>query len=214
MNPRQQLVQSVERHIGPIAPDYRAALLDVDRADFVDDAFRGRAYVDSPVPLSTPHGSHAATVSAPHMYVLGFTALDLRSGDRLLELGSGAGYGAALASRVVGPSGWVTTVEVDPHLARRALQTTAHLPNVRVVHGDGLASGDLLARHNKCWLTFAVDEPPTALIEKLQDGGILVAPVGAATAQELVRYVRRGDEILTEELGAVVFVRARGLIAG
>lgn len=209
---KMQLVERVEQHIGPIAADYRAALLEVDRAEFVDDALRSQAYLDAPIPLSTPYGQHAATVSAPHMYVLGFSALKLGAGDRLLELGSGSGYGAALASHVVGPRGFVTTVEVDPHLAGRAFDITARLGNVDVVHGDGLAAGGLLATHNKCWLTFAVDEVPTNLIEHLKEDAILVAPVGPPEAQHLMRYERRKGYVVADDLGLVLFVGARALI--
>lgn len=224
---RQRLVASVEARIGPIPAAYRDALLAVDRARFVRREDRARAWNDEPLALDTPHGSNVATVSAPHMYVLGFQALRLASGDRLLELGSGSGYGAALAAHVVGAHGAVTTVEVDPHLARIALGTTAFLPNVRVLHADGLARPDLVLAHDKTWLTFSVETPPRALIAALPARGVLVAPVGSSGDQRLLRYERRdaatstgfeemGSEgiegIDVEDLGAVRFVHARPLI--
>lgn len=206
------MVATVERRIGPMDPLYREALLSVDRARFVRPVDRSRAWIDEPLPLETPHGAAVATVSAPHMYVLGFDALRLAPGDRLLELGSGSGYGAALAARIVGPRGVVTTVEVDPHLARLTLETTALIPNVRVLHDDGLRRADLLAAHSKCWLTFAVGELPAAFLEGLVEDGVLVAPVGPAHDQRLLRYVRRGGVISADDLGAVRFVVARSLI--
>lgn len=210
----RSLIDVIEDRIGPMAPQYRDALLNVDRSLFVRREDLARAWVDEPLPLDTPHGRGVATVSAPHMYVLGFDALQLTRGDRLLELGSGSGYGAALAAHVVGPEGSVTTVEVDPHLARIALQTTARIPNVRVLHDDGLRRSDLLATHNKAWLTFAVESLPDGFVEGIPDGGVLVAPVGPSHDQRLLRYTRRGNEVSVEDLGAVRFVAARPLIGG
>jgi len=210
---RMTLVATIERRIGPIAPRHREALLAVDRSDFVRPIDIGRAWMDEPLLLDTPYGTGVATISAPHMYALGFAALDLGAGDRLLELGSGSGYGAALAANVVGPSGFVTSVEVDPHLARLALRSTAMLPNVRVLHADGLARADLLADHPKCWLTFSIGELPRAFLDGLVEGGIVVAPIGPADDQRLLRFQRRGSDVIAEDLGAVRFVGARALIS-
>jgi protein-L-isoaspartate(D-aspartate) O-methyltransferase len=209
---RRALADLVEQRVGTIIEPYRAALLEVDRADFVRREDVARAWIDEPLPLDTPHGKGVATVSAPHMYVLGFDALGLRAGDHLLELGSGSGYGAALASYVVGRDGLVTTVETDPHLARIALRTTARLPNVKVIHDDGLRRGDLLAAHPKCWLTFSVTEEPRELLDHLLEGSVLVAPVGPPHDQKLLRYRRHEGSLRVEDLGAVRFVGARPLI--
>ncbi len=211
---RAALIQVIEGRIGPMPGPYRDALLEVDRSRFVRSQDLARAWADEPLPLDTPHGRGVATVSAPHMYVLGFEALQLTRGDRLLELGSGSGYGAALASHVVGPEGLVTTVEADPHLARLALQTTARLPNVRVLHDDGLRRADLLGAHNKSWLTFGTESMPAALVDALVEGAVLVAPVGPTHDQRLLRYTRTRGEVAIEDLGAVRFVAARPLIAG
>lgn len=209
---RLAMIETIERRIGPIDPRHRAALIAVDRAQFVRPQDRYRAWEDEPQALDTPYGAGLATVSAPHMYALGFAALDLGEGDRLLELGSGSGYGAALAAHVVGPTGFVTTVEVDPYLARLALRTTASLPNVQVLHADGLARSELLAAHLKCWLTFSVDELPRSFSDAIVEGGVVVAPVGPPYDQRLLRYRRRGGDVAIEDLGAVRFVGARALI--
>ncbi|MGZ3455305.1 MAG: protein-L-isoaspartate O-methyltransferase family protein [Polyangiales bacterium] len=210
----ERMVAQVERHIGAIPAIYKDALLAVDRTRFVRPRDRDRAWADEPLPLDTPHGAGVATVSAPHMYVLGFRALGLGKGDSLLELGSGSGYGAALAAHVVGAEGLVTTVEVDPHLAKLTLTTTARIPNVKVLHDDGLRRPDLVARHDKIWLTFSVSEPPRALLEALRQSARLVAPVGVGEEQRFVRYTKSGETIGSEDLGAVRFVPARPLIAG
>jgi protein-L-isoaspartate(D-aspartate) O-methyltransferase len=207
---RYALIDTIHARIGAVPPRIRDALLEVDRARFVREADRPRAWVDEPLPLDTPFGEHVATISAPHVYVLGFDALDLQRGDRLLELGSGSGYGAALAAHVVGPQGFVTTVETDPHLARLSAKNLAGMRNVTVVHDDGLGRPDLVAKHDRCWLTFSTTSMPAALLQALPDGAVLVAPVGsAATDQRFVRYVRRGPDIVEDDLGAVRFVPSR-----
>lgn len=211
-DPRRALLRVLERRVGAALEPYRDAILAVDRADFVRPEDRARAWIDDPLPLDTPHGSGVATISAPHMYVLGFDALGLTRGDRLLELGSGSGYGAALAAAVVGPGGLVTTVEADPHLARLTLQTTARIPNVRVLHDDGLRRRDLLETHPKCWLTFSVGALPPAFLEGIPEGGVLVAPVGPPADQRLLRYRRESGALRVDDLGAVRFVGARPLI--
>jgi len=209
---RGALVATVAERIGGVAPRFRDALLSVDRARFVRAVDLASAWIDEPLPLDTPYGNQVATVSAPHAYVLGFDALDLSTGDRLLELGSGSGYGAALASHVVGTSGRVTTVEVDPYLARIALRLTADLPNVFPLHDDGLQRPDLIAQHDKCWLTFSVEAVPPSLLAAMREGSVLVAPVGSTLEQRLARYVRRNGKIEADDLGAVRFVRARARI--
>jgi protein-L-isoaspartate(D-aspartate) O-methyltransferase len=211
---RRALVTTVEHRIGPVAAPYREALLGVDRARFVRPCDRARAWNDEPLPLDTPHGEQVATVSAPHIYVLAFQALGLSPGDRYLELGSGSGYGAALGAWVVGSAGRVTTVETDPHLARIALHTTALLPNVRVLHDDGLARADLVANHDKTWLTFSVDAVPRAMLEALGERAILVAPVGPIADQRMLRWERRDGALVESDLGAVRFVQARPLVTG
>jgi protein-L-isoaspartate(D-aspartate) O-methyltransferase len=209
---RLAMLAAIEARVGPIDPRHRPALLAVDRARFVPRGARGFAWFDEPLPLETPFGPGSATISAPHMYALGFAALDLGPGDRLLELGSGSGYGAALASEVVGPSGRITTVEVDPYLARWALTTTAGRANVRVLHDDGLRRSDLLATHEKCWLTFAVESVPDGFVDGLREGGLLVAPVGSRVEQRLLRYRRASGATAVDDLGPVRFVGARPLI--
>ncbi|GAC1351479.1 MAG: protein-L-isoaspartate O-methyltransferase [Polyangiales bacterium] len=212
---RRALLAAIKARLGPIAPRFEAAILAVDRARFVRNGDHERAWIDEPLPLDTPHGHGVATISAPHAYVLGFDATELQAGDRFLELGSGTGYGAALAAQVVGPTGTVTTVDVDPHFARLSTLLTAHISNVHTLHADGLARPDLVAVHDKCWLTFSVAEVPVALLQALQEGAILVAPVGSDEGnQVLFKYQRRGHKIEREDLGAVRFVPARSLITG
>jgi protein-L-isoaspartate(D-aspartate) O-methyltransferase len=212
---RLAMIARIEERVGPVRPPYRDALLEVDRARYVRASDLSAAWVDEPLPLDTPHGHAVATISAPHVYVLAFDAVELARGDRFLELGSGSGYGAALAAHVVGREGFVTTVDVDPVLVELTARLDAHLPNVRALHDDGLVRDDLVAAHDKTWLTFGVEAVPSPLLRAIREGGVLVAPVGPSDMdQRLLRYRRVNDRLSEDDLGAVRFVRARRRVDG
>ena len=204
---RRAMVQAVERAIGPMAPRFAAALVAVPRERFVRPEDAWRATDDMPLPLDD---SGHSTISAPHAYVLSFELADLSAGDVLLELGSGTGYGAALAAHVVGPSGRVVTVEIDAALAARARALLADLPNVTALHGDAASPAVGKEGATKIIVTFAVAEIPEAWLDALPEGGVLVAPVGAPhQVQRLLRVTRKGGALVTTEHGAVRYVANR-----
>jgi protein-L-isoaspartate(D-aspartate) O-methyltransferase len=237
-----RLVENIEAQLGPLPPAIRGALLTVDRARFVRPCDHALAYENWPLPLDTPHGAHVppvqelldrhgswqallgadalrapgSTVSAPTIYALAFHFLGLGEGQRLLELGAGTGYGAALAASVVGPRGRVTSVEVDPHLVHAARENTAALANVTVLHDDGLARPDLIAAHDRAWLTFSVAELPRALVDALPEGASLLAPVGPPppAPQRWVHFQRENGAVRENELPfPVMFIPARPLVS-
>ena len=126
------------------------------------------------------------------------------------ELGSGSGYGAALASYIVGPEGSVLTVEIDETLARWANRSLASTPNVTVGWGDAVDAVSSVSGVEKIVATFAVSELPSAWLDAIPDGGVLVAPVGPREKdQRLVRVRRVGGELHRSEHGAVRYVQNR-----
>ena len=204
---RRALVGKLDRELGPFAPAYIEAMLLVDRARFVRNGDELRAYDDAPLPLDD---EGLATVSAPHMYLLSMRLLELGPGDTLVELGAGSGYGAALASTIVGPEGHVTTIEISEHLAARAKALLADRANVTVHAADAVRSTTLWGQPRRVSCTFAVEQIPDDWIAALPRGGILVAPVGpSARDQRLVRIVRTPDGAHTTDHGAVRYVRNR-----
>ena len=204
---REQLAQSVEEKHGPFDPQLLAAIRQVPRERFVRPEDMERSADDVPLPLDEEGW---ATVSAPHAYLLSYRLLALGPDDSLLELGTGTGYGAALASHVVGPRGHVTTIEIDAFLASRARALLLELPNVTPLHGDAVNATTLWRAARKVVCTFAVDEIPEAWLEALPDGGLLVAPVGARPEdQQLIRVARDGSSFRTTRHGGVRYVRNR-----
>ncbi|MCA9587969.1 MAG: hypothetical protein KC657_21745 [Myxococcales bacterium] len=205
---RVALVRDVERQLGPFDARQMQAMIDVDRRLFVRPRDRSRAYEDTPLPLDD---TGDATISAPHAYLLTFRLLELGEGDRLVELGSGSGYGAALASAIVGPRGAVRTIEIDPELAAWSARTLAGRSNVTTFEADAVASTDLWDGFEKVACTFAVDRVPEAWLRALPDGGTLVAPVGPGDEQRLVRVVRDGDALAWSDHGGVRYVKNRAV---
>jgi protein-L-isoaspartate(D-aspartate) O-methyltransferase len=204
---RLGLVDAVERQLGPFDRSLLDAVLEVSRERFVQPADLARSADDAPLPLDD---EGLATISAPHAYCLSFRLLSLSKGDRLVELGAGTGYGAALGAYIVGPTGHVTTFEIDPALARRARILLSAVPNVTVVEGDAVDSAARWSGSPKVVVTFAVETLPEAWLEALPEGGMLVAPVGPADGdQHLVLATKRGGTIARTHHGAVRYVKNR-----
>jgi len=204
---RAALIGEVERRAGPFDEALLTALLEVPRERFVRPTDIAESAVDTPLLLDN---EGLATVSAPHAYLLSFRVLGLRQGDRVAELGSGSGYGAALASRVVGASGQVVSIEIDLALAQRATRLLRTHSNVRVLHGDACKLFAAWAGFERVTVTFAVDELLPSWLDALPEGGKLVAPVGTPSAQRLVSVARRGGELVWSDHGAVRYVQNRG----
>ncbi len=204
---RLDLVVDVDRRAGPFEARLLSPLLDVPRERFVRPADIGESALDTPLLLDD---DGLATISAPHAYLLSFRVLDLRPGDRVAELGAGSGYGAALASRVVAPSGSVVSIEIDEALAARARRLLAGTPHVEIVTGD---AGQLLASwagFDRITVTFAIDEIPHSWLDAIPECGRMVAPVGREYGQRLLRVDRSGGELSWSDHGAVRYVRNRG----
>ena len=199
-----------------LAEAFARAFVDVPRERFVLPHDMAASALDQPLPLDP---DSAATVSAPHAYLLTFALLDLAVGDRLLELGTGTGYGAALARHIVGVDGAVTSIEIDPALYARARRLVEG--QVELVLGDGGAlAGELsrARRATKIAFTYALPRDPEGALEALAPGGVLVAPVAApralagAAPQEIVRFTRApGGAVVRTAHGGVLYVPERRL---
>ncbi|MBW9223796.1 protein-L-isoaspartate O-methyltransferase [Methanothermococcus sp. SCGC AD-155-E23] len=178
------------------------ALLKVPREEFLPEGLKEYAYVDTP--LSIGYGQ---TISAIHMVGMMCEALDLKEGQKVLEVGTGSGYHAAVVAEIVGKDGLVVTVERIPELAERARKVLKKLgyDNVIVVCGDGTLGYPPLAPYDRIYVTAAGPKIPKPLIEQLKDGGKMVIPVGK-DLQELILLEKRGGKIFKKKLCEVAFV--------
>ncbi|MFB6081140.1 MAG: protein-L-isoaspartate(D-aspartate) O-methyltransferase [Haloferacaceae archaeon] len=182
-----------------------AALRAVPRHEFVTASQRDHAYEDRPLPID-----EGQTISAPHMVAIMTDALALAPADRVLEVGTGCGYHAAVTAEVV-DDGAVYSVEYESALAADARDRLDRLGyDVAVRVGDGREGWPAHAPYDAAYLTCAPSAVPDPVIEQVRPGGRVVAPVGTAR-QRLVRLVRRADgSVEREDLGGVRFVSMQG----
>jgi protein-L-isoaspartate(D-aspartate) O-methyltransferase len=188
-----------------------AAMRRVPRHAFLPDKRWAEAYEDEPVPL----GPDETTVSAPHMVALQLESARVGPGDHALELGTGMGYLAALLAELVGPSGRVDSVEVEPYLvaeARRRLSDLGYAPRVTVHAGDGTPGLPGRAPFDQILVSYATPQLETAWQGQLREGGRLVAPVGGRWEQRLLTYARVGASGTTTRGPACRFVARRSAL--
>lgn len=198
---RERLVNSLKAH--GIQKKVLDAMLRVPRHEFVLSQMKDEAYIDTPLPIG-----QGQTISAPHMVAIMCDLLDLKEGQKVLEIGTGSGYNAAVMAELVGESGHIYTVERIKGLvdfAKKNLEKTGY-KNVTVVYDDGSGGYPDFGPYDRINVTSAAPDIPQPLVEQLKPEGILAIPVGQFT-QEL--YIVRKDadgNIHKESRGGVVFV--------
>ena len=167
---------------------------------FVPEALRERAYEDTALPIG-----RGQTISRPLTHANYLQALSLQGKERVLEVGTGSGYQAALLSQLVAQ---VFTVERFAQLADRAREGLAQagVRNVTVLVGDGSLGWRPYAPYDAILVSAAAPSVPQPLLDQLGDGGRLLVPLGGADAQELIRITRRGSTFNDERLSAASFV--------
>ncbi len=186
------------------------AVLAVPREEFMDPRFRDYAYIDRPFPIP---GDGRQTISAPYMYPSTYEPLKLELGMKVLEIGAGSGYGAALAKELVGDEGTVITVEinVDTHaFAERNLKRTGY--DVEVILGDGSLGYTELAPYDAISVTASTPDIPPPLLTQLNVGGRLIAPVGGRSmeGQDLLLVHKTETGFTQKSLMKVVYVPLLG----
>ncbi len=198
---RERMVRTQIEARGVRDPNVLAALAAVPRHAFVPEAVRSLAYDDCPLPIGG-----GQTISQPYMVALMTEALGVGPGDRVLEVGTGSGYQAAILAEM---GCRVHTVERDPALAEAAAQRLARLGygQVSVHQGDGTLGWPDAAPYRGVVVTAGGPRVPGPLRDQLDPGGAtLVMPVGGRGLQELLGVTRRGSRFSTEKLGGCRFV--------
>ena len=173
----------------------------VDRGKYIRGTFEDRAYEDTPLPIAC-----GQTISQPSIVALMTEALDVQPRDKVLEIGTGSGYQAAILSQLARR---VYTVDRYSRLVReaRSVFEAENITNIIALIADGSRGLPEQAPFDRIILTAASEDPPGPLLEQLRVGGIMVLPVGQSdTVQTLVKVVKTEDGLDYHELRSVRFV--------
>jgi len=177
------------------------AMDEVPREHFVEGDQAGEAYSDHALPIAC-----GQTISQPYVVAYMTEQLDLHPAHRVLEIGTGSGYQAAVLSRLAGEVVSVERFRTLADTARRRLASLGY-DNVTVVVGDGLAGMPDRAPYDRIIVTAAAEEIPEELIDQLAVGGVMVLPLGPHSgAQRIVKLTKTKDGMKRDELIAVRFV--------
>jgi protein-L-isoaspartate(D-aspartate) O-methyltransferase len=201
---RKQMVKSQIERRGLHERRLLTAFETVPRHLFVPEEYRYAAYEDGPLPIG-----FGQTISQPYIVALMTNFLNLKGNERVLEVGTGSGYQAAILGMLVEE---VHTVEFIPELATQAdkLLKELEMDNVQVHFGDGSLGWPELAPYQGILVAAAAPQVPKALLDQLENSGRLVIPVGARGMQILEIWERHGDKFDSKTETAVAFVPLRG----
>jgi protein-L-isoaspartate(D-aspartate) O-methyltransferase len=180
------------------------AIRKTPRHEFVLKGWMSQAYFDTALPIG-----EAQTISPPYVVAYMTEQLDPQPSDRVLEIGTGSGYQAAVLSPLVDE---VYTIEIEERLAKKADQTLRRLgyKNIHVRAGDGYKGWPEAAPFDKIIVTCSPESIPEPLIEQLAEGGQMIIPIGERYRQNIVRVTKRDGELIKEPLQATLFVPMTG----
>jgi protein-L-isoaspartate(D-aspartate) O-methyltransferase len=201
---RLEMITRQLRARGINQPRVLAAMTAVPREHFVERAFAHEAYSDQPLPIGA-----GQTISQPYVVARMAELAEIRPDDRVLDVGVGSGYQAAVLAQLADA---VFGVEIRRELAEMAERRLAALglDRVSVRVGDGGYGWAEHAPYDAIVVAAAAEKPPIPLLAQLADGGRMVIPLGDPLSQELVRIIRRGDDFARKGFGQVRFVAFMG----
>jgi len=179
------------------------AFLIVPREKFVSENLKESAYDDTPLPIG-----EGQTISQPYIVALMTELLQLKGGEKVLEIGTGSGYQAAILSEIGCD---VYSVERIPSLATRAgkiLQQLGYIVKIKI--GDGTLGWEEYAPYDGIIVTAAGPKTPQSLLTQLKEGGRIVMPVGDIYLQELIRITKVKGKFIKENFGGCQFVPLKG----
>ncbi|MFP3230169.1 MAG: protein-L-isoaspartate O-methyltransferase [Caldisphaera sp.] len=181
------------------------AMINVDRSIFVPQKYINESYEDKPLPIG-----YGQTISAPSIVAYMTELLELREGDKVLEIGTGSGYQTAILSYIVKEKGLIISIERIKELSEIAYKNLEKLglhKNVKLIVGDGSIGYENDKPYDRILITAASPKIPNFVYDQLKNGGIAVMPVGSIEEQKLV-VLKKGElgKITIEYNISVIFV--------
>jgi protein-L-isoaspartate(D-aspartate) O-methyltransferase len=199
---REQMVYDIRQRYGLESPDVLSVMLQVPRHKFVDKKYKDIAYSDGPVPIG-----HVQTMSQPYTVAFMTSLLELKGDEKVLEIGTGSGYQAAVLSKLARE---VYTVEIVDKLAKKAEKTLRNLgyKNVHVKAASGEFGWKDMVPFDAILITAGVEDGiPVELFEQLKKEGVLVAPVGRGYDKVMTKFTKKeSGKIEKEKHGIFHFV--------
>ena len=202
---RQKMVEYTIASRGVADEDVLRAMRTVPRHEFVPKEYLRQAYDDHPLPIG-----YGQTISQPYIVAWMTELLELAPGDKVLEIGTGSGYQAAVLAELENMD--VYSIEIVPELASQADERLTRLEyGVHVKEGNGYFGWEENAPYDAIIVTAAPDHLPQSLVQQLVEGGILVIPIGPPGGyQSLWQFEKTGDSVQARNLGGVMFVPFTG----
>jgi protein-L-isoaspartate(D-aspartate) O-methyltransferase len=203
---RDKLVQNDIAGQGITDPQVLAAMRAVTRHSFVPQQILSSAYADTALPIG-----EGQTISQPYVVALMTASLKLKFNDRVLEIGTGSGYQAAILAEIVNA---VYSIEIKEKLHKKSTRLLKALgyDNIFTRHGDGYFGWQDAAPFDAIMITAAVNHVPPPLLKQLKDGGRLILPLGNPFSyQNLTLVTRQGNEYTTRQITGVLFVPMTGV---
>jgi protein-L-isoaspartate(D-aspartate) O-methyltransferase len=202
---RYDLVKNYVENKGISNPAVLAAMKKVPRHCFVPEELTSRAYDDRPLPIG-----EGQTISQPYVVALMTEILGLNKNQRVLEIGTGSGYQAAVLAEIVKE---VCSIEIKEKLYQKSTNILKELGYTNVItrHGDGYFGWPQAAPFDAIMITASVDHIPPPLIKQLKEGGRLTLPLGNPFSyQDLVLVTKHGGEVTVKQITGVLFVPMTG----
>lgn len=202
---RAKMVAGQIRARGVTDPQTLAAMTEIPRHLFVPKSLRRQAYADRPLPIG-----EGQTISQPYVVALMTESLKLSAKDRVLEIGTGSGYQAAVLSRIVKE---VYSIEIKEYIFNQAKKVLQALPyaNIKIHLGDGYFGWEDAAPFDAIMITAAIDHIPPPLLQQLKDGGRLILPLGNPFRyQNLTLVTKRTENYTVKQITGVLFVPMTG----
>jgi protein-L-isoaspartate(D-aspartate) O-methyltransferase len=188
------------------------ALRTVPRHLFLPDVPLEEAYSDNAILTHEEEGLPVSSASQPAIVAIMLQQLGIQPGMRVLEIGAGTGYNAALLAELTGPTGHVTTVDIDEEIAAEAREhlEAAGYPQVRVIAADGAGGWSQNAPYDRIELTVGATDVTPAWYEQLVDGGMMTLPLWLGMSDASVAFRKRARALYSESLAPCGFMRLRG----